>query len=110
MIHDSVLRTGCDSSLGKTSSSCETLRQFLAGSKTRANRKSFVVKPVCGAALRHFPRNLSGNMNRVFGKKKKAGPPPPSLSDASSGIGQRVDGTDGEYTPMLIRKKISNQR
>eukprot|EP00567_Pseudictyota_dubia_P000190 CAMPEP_0197465090 /NCGR_PEP_ID=MMETSP1175-20131217/64359_1 /TAXON_ID=1003142 /ORGANISM="Triceratium dubium, Strain CCMP147" /LENGTH=224 /DNA_ID=CAMNT_0043001095 /DNA_START=548 /DNA_END=1222 /DNA_ORIENTATION=- len=33
-------------------------------------------------------------MKRVFGKKKAAGPPPPSLADASGGIGKRMDGID----------------
>jgi charged multivesicular body protein 5 len=33
-------------------------------------------------------------MKRVFGQKKGAGPPPPSLSDASTGIGKRVDELD----------------
>lgn len=37
-------------------------------------------------------------MNRVFGKKKAPGPPPPSLGDASAGIGNNIEGMDGEVT------------
>lgn len=33
-------------------------------------------------------------MKRVFGQKKASGPPPPSLSDASTSIGKRVDDLD----------------
>jgi charged multivesicular body protein 5 len=33
-------------------------------------------------------------MNRVFGKKKAPGPPPPSLTEASSGIGGRMSAVD----------------
>jgi hypothetical protein len=34
-------------------------------------------------------------MNRVFGKKKAPGPPPPSLDEASAGLGERVENMDG---------------
>ena len=39
----------------------------------------------------------SEQMNRVFGKKKAPGPPPPSLGEASSGVGSQIASTDGEY-------------
>jgi hypothetical protein len=35
-------------------------------------------------------------MNRVFGRKKAPGPPPPSLGEASAGVGGRLDSIDGE--------------
>jgi hypothetical protein len=34
-------------------------------------------------------------MNRVFGKKKAPGPPPPSLDEASAGLGGRMENMDG---------------
>ena len=34
-------------------------------------------------------------MNRVFGRKKAPGPPPPSLSEASAGVGNHMEGMDG---------------
>ena len=34
-------------------------------------------------------------MNRVFGRKKAPGPPPPSLSEASAGVGTNIEGLDG---------------
>lgn len=39
---------------------------------------------------------FTDRMNRVFGKKKAPGPPPPSLGDASSGVGNQIEGMDGE--------------
>lgn len=36
-------------------------------------------------------------MNRVFGKKKTQGPPPPSLGEASAGVGNHIDGMDGTF-------------
>lgn len=33
-------------------------------------------------------------MNRVFGKKKAPGPPPPSLGEASSGVGSQMESLD----------------
>jgi hypothetical protein len=41
-------------------------------------------------------------MNRVFGKKKAPGPPPPSLGDASSGVGNQIEGMDGELHKLSI--------
>lgn len=35
-------------------------------------------------------------MNRVFGKKKAPGPPPPTLDEASSGLGGRIDSMDSK--------------
>mmetsp|Transcript_27274 Transcript_27274/g.41248 ORF Transcript_27274/g.41248 Transcript_27274/m.41248 type:complete len:221 (+) Transcript_27274:167-829(+) len=39
-------------------------------------------------------------MNRIFGKKKAAGPPPPSLQEASNGIGSRVEGMDAKINEL----------
>mmetsp|Transcript_96913 Transcript_96913/g.134574 ORF Transcript_96913/g.134574 Transcript_96913/m.134574 type:complete len:222 (-) Transcript_96913:41-706(-) len=44
-------------------------------------------------------------MNRVFGKKKKAAPPP-SLDDASSGLGGRVDEMDKKIAGMENELRI----
>ncbi len=35
-------------------------------------------------------------MNRVFGRKKAPGPPPPSLGEASSSVGQHMNSMDGK--------------
>ena len=40
-------------------------------------------------------------MNRVFGRKKAPGPPPPSLGEASSGVGNQMESMDGEYSQWL---------
>ncbi len=37
-------------------------------------------------------------MNRVFGRKKAPGPPPPSLGEASSSVGQHMNSMDGKET------------
>ena len=37
-------------------------------------------------------------MNRVFGRKKAPGPPPPSLDEASSSVGQHMNSMDGKET------------
>jgi hypothetical protein len=42
-------------------------------------------------------------MNRVFGKKKAPGPPPPSLGEASAGVGGHIEGMDGEFTQAMNR-------
>lgn len=39
-------------------------------------------------------------MNRVFGKKKAPGPPPPSLGDASSGVGNQMDSMDAKIAQL----------
>lgn len=39
-------------------------------------------------------------MKRVFGQKKAPGPPPPSLSEASSSIGKRVDDLDFKISKL----------
>ena len=35
-------------------------------------------------------------MNRIFGKTKDPGPPPPSLGEASEGLGKRTEHVDGK--------------
>lgn len=44
-------------------------------------------------------------MNRVFGKKKAPGPPPPSLDDASSGLGGRMETMDGKIAAVSKSSK-----
>ena len=44
-------------------------------------------------------------MNRVFGKKKAPGPPPPSLDDASSGLGGRMETMDGKIAAVRKSSK-----
>merc|ERR1719232_1684781 len=39
-------------------------------------------------------------MNRVFGRKKAPGPPPPSLGDASSGVGNQMASMDAKITQL----------
>lgn len=39
-------------------------------------------------------------MKRVFGKKKEAGPPPPSLSEASESIGKRAENMDTKIAAL----------
>lgn len=45
-------------------------------------------------------------MNRIFGKKKAAGPPPPSLQDASNGIGSRVEAMDTKIGQLENELKV----
>lgn len=45
-------------------------------------------------------------MNRVFGKKKAPGPPPPTLTDASSGVGGRVDSIDVKIAQLEKELKV----
>mmetsp|Transcript_1307 Transcript_1307/g.1985 ORF Transcript_1307/g.1985 Transcript_1307/m.1985 type:complete len:221 (+) Transcript_1307:156-818(+) len=45
-------------------------------------------------------------MNRIFGKKKAAGPPPPSLQDASQGIGNRVEAMDTKISQLEKELKV----
>jgi hypothetical protein len=40
-------------------------------------------------------------MNRVFGKKKAPGPPPPSLGEASLGVGGHMNSMDGKKAFVL---------
>mmetsp|Transcript_9979 Transcript_9979/g.13002 ORF Transcript_9979/g.13002 Transcript_9979/m.13002 type:complete len:224 (-) Transcript_9979:354-1025(-) len=54
-------------------------------------------------------------MNRIFGKKKAPGPPPPSLDDASSGLGGRVDAIDAKIASLekelkVYKDKIKNSK
>lgn len=39
-------------------------------------------------------------MNRVFGKKKAPGPPAPSLSEASSGVGNQMENLDAKIAQL----------
>lgn len=39
-------------------------------------------------------------MNRVFGRKKAPGPPPPSLGEASSGVGTQMESMDAKITQL----------
>lgn len=39
-------------------------------------------------------------MNRVFGRKKAPGPPPPSLGEASAGVGNHIEGMDGKFEAL----------
>ncbi len=41
---------------------------------------------------------FESDLNRVFGKKKAPGPPPPSLGEASSSVGQHMNSMDGKET------------
>mmetsp|Transcript_29875 Transcript_29875/g.54035 ORF Transcript_29875/g.54035 Transcript_29875/m.54035 type:complete len:227 (-) Transcript_29875:2906-3586(-) len=45
-------------------------------------------------------------MNRVFGKKKAPGPPPPSLDDASSGLGGRIETMDAKIAACENELKV----
>lgn len=45
-------------------------------------------------------------MNRVFGKKKAPGPPPPSLNDASSGVSSQIDTLDGRISQLDKELKL----
>jgi hypothetical protein len=49
-------------------------------------------------------------MNRVFGRKKAPGPPPPSLGEASAGVGNHIEGMDGALlnNAMLLIALIQN--
>jgi len=54
-------------------------------------------------------------MKRVFGKKKAAGPPPPSLSDASAGLGNRAEQIETKISSLDkelrgYREKIKTAR
>ncbi|KAL3795222.1 hypothetical protein HJC23_008307 [Cyclotella cryptica] len=54
-------------------------------------------------------------MNRVFGKKKAPGPPPPSLGDASSGVGSQIEGLDAKIAQLdkelkLYRDKLKTTK
>ena len=46
-------------------------------------------------------------MNRVFGKKKASGPPAPSLSEASSGVGNQMENLDGTLCLVDVRVESS---
>ena len=56
--------------------------------------------------LPHGPARINSKkyskqkMKRVFGQKKAPGPPPPTLSDASSSIGKRVDDLDVKISKL----------
>jgi charged multivesicular body protein 5 len=39
-------------------------------------------------------------MNRVFGKKRAPGPPPPSLTEASTGVGNQMDSLDAKISQL----------
>jgi charged multivesicular body protein 5 len=39
-------------------------------------------------------------MNRVFGKKRAPGPPPPSLAEASTGVGDRMGSLDAKISQL----------
>mmetsp|Transcript_43201 Transcript_43201/g.49032 ORF Transcript_43201/g.49032 Transcript_43201/m.49032 type:complete len:220 (+) Transcript_43201:116-775(+) len=45
-------------------------------------------------------------MNRIFGKKKEAGPSPPSLQEASTGIGNRVEAMDVKINQLEKELKV----
>jgi hypothetical protein len=45
----------------------------------------------------HYCCLLQIDMNRVFGRKKAPGPPPPSLGEASAGVGNHIEGMDGKF-------------
>jgi charged multivesicular body protein 5 len=45
-------------------------------------------------------------MNRVFGKKKAPGPPPPSLDDASAGLGGRITTMDSKIEACEKELKV----
>jgi len=45
-------------------------------------------------------------MNRILGKKKAAGPPPPNLQDASAGIGNRVEAMDVKINQLEKELKV----
>lgn len=45
-------------------------------------------------------------MNRVFGRKKAPGPPPPSLGEASQGVGGRVESMDAKIAQLDKELKV----
>ena len=45
-------------------------------------------------------------MNRVFGRKKAPGPPPPSLNDASQGVGNRMESMDAKIAQLDKELKV----
>lgn len=54
-------------------------------------------------------------MDRIFGKKKKAGPPPPGLNDTSSNLGGRIDEMDKKIASLeqelrVFKDKIKSAR
>mmetsp|Transcript_3781 Transcript_3781/g.5158 ORF Transcript_3781/g.5158 Transcript_3781/m.5158 type:complete len:216 (+) Transcript_3781:89-736(+) len=49
-------------------------------------------------------------MNRVFGKKKAKGPPAPSLSEASTSVGGRVDDLDSKILSLEKELKIHKDK
>lgn len=54
----------------------------------------------------HGILSFVGTMNRVFGKKKAPGPPPPSLDHASAGIGGRIDNMDAKIDSLDKELKL----
>mmetsp|Transcript_21618 Transcript_21618/g.36727 ORF Transcript_21618/g.36727 Transcript_21618/m.36727 type:complete len:231 (-) Transcript_21618:227-919(-) len=49
-------------------------------------------------------------MNRVFGRKKAPGPPPPSLGEASQGVGGRMESIDVKIAQLDKELKVYREK
>eukprot|EP00549_Striatella_unipunctata_P012094 CAMPEP_0118691966 /NCGR_PEP_ID=MMETSP0800-20121206/10993_1 /TAXON_ID=210618 ORGANISM="Striatella unipunctata, Strain CCMP2910" /NCGR_SAMPLE_ID=MMETSP0800 /ASSEMBLY_ACC=CAM_ASM_000638 /LENGTH=219 /DNA_ID=CAMNT_0006589843 /DNA_START=135 /DNA_END=794 /DNA_ORIENTATION=+ len=49
-------------------------------------------------------------MNRIFGKKKAPGPPPPSLTQASDGMGSRMDSMDAKIASLENELRVHKDK